>query len=186
VPDSLKTAFQTRNGRVVYDGGGVSPDVAVDRHEYAQITRSLIDNHLLFHYATEYVMDKDSLQSPKDFRLNDREYENFKSWLGSRTFNYQTALEAQLADLKLAVKEDPNQAFLQKSIDELGKAIERAKAKDLDTYKTEILRLLEQEIASRFYLERGMIESTFDKDPDILKAIEVVSDDRQYGAILKN
>jgi len=184
VPDSLKSAFQTQNGRTVYDGGGVDPDVEVAPREYAAITNSLMNNNLIFHFATQYHVENDTLVAPNDFRVSESLYAAFEQWLKSKEFDYKTDLEKQLAELKKVASEDPNQALLQSAIEKLEQKIDQAKRQDLKTYKEEIKMLMEQEIASRYYLERGIIESTFDKDKDILTALEVLNDDKRYQSIL--
>lgn len=186
VPDSLKSEFTTAVGRKVYDGGGVDPDIEVAKIEYAPVTKSLMENDLLFHYATKYHFDNDEISAPKEFRLKDAEYDQFKSWLKKQKFSYQTELEKQLAKLKKVALEDIHKKTVEPAIKALEQKIQETKTQDLETYRSEIQMLLEQEIATRFYLERGNIESTFDKDPDILKAVEVLSDLEQYNKLLSN
>lgn len=184
VADSLKSAFKTAAGRVVYDGGGVDPDVEVAKVDYAAITQGLLQNDLFFHYATDYYYSHDSIAHPKTFRLTDKEYSAFSAWVQNRKFRYQTDLEKQLEQLREVATTDPNFQTLQPAIKALEAKIDEAKRKDMDTYRVQIQMLLEQEIATRYYLERGMIESTFDKDPDILEAVQVLSDMNQYQSLL--
>ncbi len=186
VPDSLKSEFTTAVGRKVYDGGGVDPDIEVAKIEYAPVTKSLMENDLLFHYATKYHFDNEEISEPKEFRLKDAEYDQFKSWLKKQKFSYQTELEKQLTKLKKVALEDIHKKTVEPAIKALEQKIQETKTRDLETYRSEIQMLLEQEIATRFYLERGNIESTFDKDPDILKAVEVLSDLEQYNKLLSN
>lgn len=186
IPDSLISEFQTSRGRKVLDGGGVDPDIKVKQIDYAPVTMSLIENDLLFHFATEYHFGRDTLNGPKKFRLTDAEYNKFSMWVKSKKFSYQTELEEQLAVLKEVAKEDAHSKAIAPAIKSLENRIAETKTKDLETYRSQIQTLLEQEIASRYYLERGMIESTFEKDPDILKAVEVLSDMDQYNKILGN
>lgn len=184
VPDSLISEFKTARGRVVYDGGGVDPDVIIKEEVYAPITKSLLENNLMFNFATEYHFVNDSISNPKDFRLTEKEYQSFTTWLQSKEFSYQTELEKELDGLEKVAQTDTHFEIIKPVIEELQAKIEETKKKDLVTYKRQIITLLEQEIASRYYLERGMIESTFDKDRDILKAVEVLSDPAQYQALL--
>lgn len=185
VPDSLKTQFQTANGRLVYDGGGVDPDIRVETFEYAPVTVSLLDNNLIFHYATEYYYAHDKLDDPKAFRLTDQEYDAFVSWVKARNFSYQTDLESQLASLLEVAKNDAQFETVKPAIKGLEAKIAETKRRDLEVYRQQIQMLLEQEITSRYYLERGMIEATFDKDPDILTAVRVLTDMAEYNRILK-
>lgn len=185
VADSLKSEFKTSKGRVVYDGGGVDPDIAVSRIEYAPVTLSLLENNLIFHYATQYYYTKDTIAIPKVFRLTEAEYTAFTNWVKAKNFSYQSDLELQLDRLNAVAKEDLQFETVKPAIRALENKIEETKKRDLEIYRPEIQMLLEQEIASRYFLERGMIESTFDKDPDILKAVEVLQDMDEYRRILK-
>lgn len=186
VPDSLKNEFTTTSGRLVFDGGGIDPDVLVDGHDYAPVTLSLLENDLLFHFATKYHFENDSITNPKEYRLTEKEYAEFKTWLKSKKFSYQTEVEIYLEVLNTVAKKDVHFKEIKPTIAELESKITSSKQKDLQTYKIEIQILLEQEIASRYYLERGIIESTFEKDNDILMAIEILSDiDHRYNKILK-
>ncbi len=184
IPDSLKQAFQTANGRVVFDGGGVYPDVEVAEKDHAEITLALLKEGLLFDYANVYYYQHASIVKPKDFRLTKEAYDAFKQWLSNRTFSYETQLEKQLKKLEEVAQKDQAVSQFQSEINQLRKAIKQTKSRDLEAYKTEITGLLEQEIALRFYLQRGLIESTFDKDPDILKAIDILDDTATYQSIL--
>ncbi len=186
VPDSLITEFKTAKGRVVYDGGGVDPDILTEAPEFAPVTFSLLRNNLIFHYATEYHFKNDSIANPKDFRLNDKEYNTFMDWLTSKEFSYQTELELELETLEEIATDDAHYDSIKPAIATLKNKIKETKQKDLETYKRQIISILEREITSRYYLERGMIEATFDKDKDILMAVEVLSDEERYKAILGN
>jgi carboxyl-terminal processing protease len=185
VADSLKSEFQTSKGRKVYDGGGVDPDIEVKRIDYSPVTISLLENNLIFHYATKYYYTTDTIVSPKTFRMTDAEYTDFAAWVKAKNFSYQTELEEQLFNLSEVAKSDKQFETVKPAIIALESKIAETKKRDLEIYRSEIQMLLEQEIASRYFLERGMIESTFDKDPDILKAIELLQDMDEYRRILK-
>ena len=98
IPDSLKNEFYTLNGRKVFDGGGIDPDVAVEAMEYAPITRTLITNDLVFHYATEYFYAHEEMNpaTPNDVRLTDEEYAHFVTWLEDKDLTYETSVEKLL------------------------------------------------------------------------------------------
>lgn len=187
IPDSLKNEFYTLNGRQVFDGGGIDPDVEVDKLEFAPITRSLLKNDHIFYYATEYYYKNENLNpsSPDDLRLTDAEYNEFVKWLSGRDFDYVTRVEQETKDLIKIAKEEKKYTKLKSYFDELEKATKHNKNEDLVTFKEEIIMLLEQEIAGRYFFEKGIIESTFGKDPDIQAAITVLNDPAKYQSILK-
>lgn len=186
IPDSLKNEFYTVNGRKVYDGGGIDPDVEVESIEFAPVTKSLVKNDLIFHYATQYFYQNETINpaTPNDIRLSDEEYTAFVEWLGNKEFDYETKVEKRAEELIKTAKSEKKYSQLKKYLDELEKASMHNKEEDLITFKDEILMLLEQEVAGRYFYERGIIESTFGKDPDVQAAIQVLNDPSRYQSIL--
>lgn len=187
IPDSLKSEFLTINGRKVYDGGGIDPDVEVKKIDFAPITKSLMGDDHVFYYATEYYYQNENLnpQSPNDIRLSDTEYDQFKKWLSGREFDYETRVEKETKELIDIAKEEKRYETLKSHFDNLEKATAHNVERDLELFKEEIKMLLEQEIASRYFYEKGIIESTFGKDPDVQEAIAVLNDPVRYKSILK-
>lgn len=186
IPDSLKREFRTANGRLVYDGGGIDPDVEVESLDFAPITYSLMNKDLIFNYATEYYYKNDGKvpEVPNDVRLTDAEYNDFVKWLSNKEFDYTTNVEKKTEELIKTAKKEKEYESLKKYFDDLEKASKHNKNQDLITYKEEIQMLLEQELAGRYFLEKGIIESTFGKDPDVQTAIEVLNDPERYTKIL--
>ena len=186
IPDSLKNEFYTLNGRKVFDGGGIDPDVAVAAMDYAPITRALVTNDLIFHYATEYFYANQDMEpnSPGDVRLTDEAYQEFITWLEDKDLSYETRLEKSTMELVNTAKKEKKYEELKKYLDQLEEVSKHDSNEDLVTFKEEILMLLEQEIAGRYFYERGIIESTFGKDPDVQTAIEILNDQERYASIL--
>lgn len=186
IPDSLKNEFYTQNGRKVYDGGGIDPDIEVEAMEFAPITRSLMNNDLIFYYATEYYYSNEnkSPASPDDVRLTDAEYNEFVKWLSGKDFDYETKVEKRTEQLIQTAKAEKKYTQLKKYLDDLEKASRHDKNQDLITFKEEIQMLLEQELAGRYFYEKGIIESTFGKDPDVQAAIDILNDPERYQTLL--
>ncbi|QMU31292.1 S41 family peptidase [Adhaeribacter radiodurans] len=185
IPDSLRVAFKTTSGRVVYDGGGVSPDVEVTEKEYSQIAKTLANKGYFFDYATKYRVEHPTLANAKDFHLSDADYQKFVSFLANKDISYSTSVEKAMDELVKKSKDDKHFEDIKAEIDLIKKKISTNKANDLTRFKPEISELLEQEIASRYYFQKGMIESTFDDDQDIVAAINLLSDTPKYNAYLR-
>jgi len=186
IPDSLKVAFKTFNGRLVYDGGGLDPDLVVDKSTLAPITYSLVKNDLIFNYATGYVHNRvEEVKDAKVFRLSDKEYIQFTSWLGDKDYDYTTRVEKSIMQLIENAKDEQYYEDIKSQIESLRKATLHNKEQDLKTFKKEIKAILEQEIASRYFLQKGIIESSFEKDLDILAAVDILEDEKKYTATLK-
>lgn len=184
IPDSLKTEFKTLNGRVVFDGGGLKPDVELSPEEYAQVSYSLLQNDHIFNYATIYAHKHPQIEEPKSFALTDLEYNEFVTWLKDKEYSYTTEVEKTVEKLIASAKKEKYFTDIEKQILDLKKATLHNKSTDLITFKREIKTLLEQEIVSRYYQQRGAIESTFGEDPDIIKAVEVLQDGDTYARLL--
>ncbi|GAB4249556.1 MAG: S41 family peptidase [Ekhidna sp.] len=186
IPDSLKNEFFTLNGRKVFDGGGIDPDVEVEALEFAPVTRSLLQNDLIFHYATDFFYKNESrdYDKPKDVQLSDADYSQFLNWLSDKEFDYETRVEKKTDELIRVAKSEKKYAALKDHFDKLQKASAHNKDEDLKTFKDEIMMLLEQEIAGRYFFERGVIEATFEEDPDVQEAIKILNDPARYQAIL--
>ena len=185
IADSLKSTFQTSSGRSVLDGGGVDPDILIAPSKFATVSYRLMQKDLIFNYATKYYFDHDTLTSARDFELSPPEFQQFLAWLGNQAFDYQTPLEIKLKQALDLAKETARSEQVHQSIIELKALLQSEKKKDLIQYEGEIKQLLEQDIVSRYYLQEGIIEASFDTDPDILKAVEILEDSEAYDGILK-
>jgi carboxyl-terminal processing protease len=184
-PDSLRTAFKTQAGRTVYDGGGVAPDVDVPDHEIADITRVLLQKSYLFDFATRYRSEHASIVPAREFKLSEADYQKFIAYLQGKNVSYSTDAEKALADLTKKVKEDKHYEDVKIELETMRRKVGANKSNDLLRFKPEIKELLEQEIVSRYYFEKGRVESAFDDDPNILAAVAVLNDPVRYAALLK-
>ena len=186
VPDSLKSTFYTTNGRAVFDGGGIDPDIEVKGEDISAAAYSLQNKGIIFDYATEYFYAHPEIASAEEFALTDKEYEEFKTYAKSKDYTYNTLVEKHLEEMIEHANEEKYYDLIKDQLNDLDRVTEKSKEKDLDIYKSQIKMLLEEEIAGRYYLERGAIESTFDKDPDVQAAIKVLNNPQELGKILSN
>jgi len=184
VADSLRTAFKTANGRVVYDGGGVSPDVEIKREPYTPITLSLISKDLIFDYASTYYLAHPTIAKAADFQISDSEYQDFVKWLANKEFDYTTKVEASIKDLAATAQKEKYYDEIKDQLEALKKRMAHNKESDLEKQKAEIKEVLEQEIVSRYYFEKGAKEAGFDDDPEIQEAIKLLNDPARYQQIL--
>jgi carboxyl-terminal processing protease len=184
VPDSLKVAFKTRNGRLVYDGGGVMPDVVLKVKETPDILQALKRENLLFEFASEYRFKHASISEAKSFDVDDALFNEFKNWLAAKEYSYETALEAHLENLVTAAADEPHFDAISTDFDALIATLKAAKADDLQRFKAPIKEALEEEIVKRYYLQRGEVESGFDDDQELLAAIDILNDSAEYKQIL--
>lgn len=182
--DSLKVAFKTTNGRTVYDGGGVTPDITVAQDSVSLILISLVSKSFLFDYATEYHAKHPSIGDARTFNLTDAEYQDFVNWLKGKDYTYTTKVEKSLDEMTKQSKQEKYYDAMKAQLEQMKKVINQDKENDLIKFKAQIIEYLEEEIASRYYLQKGIIESSFDSDKDVQAAIEVLNDKVKYKKIL--
>ncbi|MFK7900202.1 MAG: S41 family peptidase [Cyclobacteriaceae bacterium] len=188
VPDSLITEFKTKNGRKVFDGGGVNPDITTKQQEVSEILRGLVNQNMLFDYATEYYFkNKENVSSPKEFILTDSEYNEFVSWLTTKEFTYKNKVERRLENLNELIEKD-SLAYLNISSDlkAIEEKVKNSKKEELLFYKKEIKALLEEDIVSRKFYQKGMLESALQHDNDIKEALALFNDTKRYNSLLGN
>ncbi|MBO4587292.1 MAG: S41 family peptidase [Bacteroidales bacterium] len=185
VPDSLKTAFKTRNGRTVYDGFGIEPDVEVEQEYMSALSVALVQKFLIFNYATQFVKQHPTIAPPSQFEITDEIYDDFRRYLSDKEYNYSTSTEKYLDDLKTIAKEEKYYDEVESDIAALEAKLKTDKNRDLTKYREEISEMLKSEILSRYYYQKGRVEGSLIHDKDVLKAVEILSDKAQYTKILK-
>lgn len=185
IPDSLKSEFTTKNGRSVYDGGGLVPDFEVQSRYFSSVTAALISKGFIFLYANEYVYQNASIESADIFNLTDDEYTQFINWINKQNFEYTTRVEKEIQELEDQAKEEKFYASLKADIEHLKNSIKQNKEGDMIKFKDEIKLSLEQEIISRYYLSKGDIEASLVHDADVLRAVEVLDDNTLYNQTLQ-
>lgn len=184
VADSLKSEFKTKKGRVVYDGGGLDPDVDIEPEYYAPITQSLVGTGLIFDYATEYYYKRKSIPPAAEFSLTNDEYKQFVMWLSDKEYDYTTQVEEELVKLEESAKKEKYFKDIESQLNDLKNKVRHNKEKDLQKFSNEIKQVLQEEIASRYYLQKGSVEASFKDDADIQKAVELLKDTAAYQQVL--
>ena len=186
ISDSLKTKFKTKNGRIVMDGGGVEPDVKTPTKEALRIISTLNTKFFVFDYATQYVAKHASIASSKDFQLTDADFDDFVKWLEQKDYSYKTKTEEALAKFKdIAEKENYFDA-IKNDYTMVQKSLSHDKTQDLLKNKKEIMRLLQDEIVTRYYYQRGRFQNQLKDDVEVKEAISVLSNPTRYNNILSN
>lgn len=184
VPDSLKKEFKTRNGRKVFDGGGVDPDIAVEQKPYSKITQSLLSKQLIFDYATYYRNRHESIPAARDFKITDEIFADFKAYLSDKDYDYTTQSEQALEELKKKAEQEKYYDAIREQYDKLKATLTHDKQADLDKNRSELCELLQEEIARRYYFQKARYESTFSIDEDVQEALKIVKDKKRYAEIL--
>lgn len=182
--DSLKTEFKTKNGRSVYDGSGIYPDVYIAPYTYHQITQSLLSKYLLFDYASSFVQKNPQILPAKDFHLSDTDYASFVAYLSNKDYSYQTETEAMLQTLLKQAEKEKTYTELKTELETLKTKVYLTKKDDLTQYKPEIKRVLESEIVQRYFYDKGKAQQAFQYDNELKEAIKLLNNKANYNAIL--
>lgn len=175
VPDSLKKTFHTSKGRPVYDGGGITPDIDIEAQYYSRPVISLIYSGILSDFAIEYYSEHESVPSPSELTLTDEDYEDFIKFASGKEFDSRTESEIEMENVLKAFRREG----LGDDIEGADEAIEALKDR-LSLSKEEFLRanrdiirhLLEDEIAIKYYFQRGGTESALRWDTQLQEAVE--------------
>jgi carboxyl-terminal processing protease len=184
IPDSLFASFTTLNGRIVEDGHGIQPDVEVDNEKISDVTQALMKQNLIFHFATNYTLQNDSISAAKDFKLVDKDFKEFMKFVKSRNFEYESNTDKKMQALKEAAEEEKFTEVIDQQIKALEKKLAQQEEDELLKNKEEILRFLQSEIVSRYYFQKGKIENGLVDDPYLIEAMNYLNDISAYNEIL--
>lgn len=185
IADSLMVTFKTKNGRSVKSGGGVSPDIAVGTEKLSAIAGALYSKNYFFDYATQYNKTHKTLPAPEQFSLNTNDFTEFSNWLGAKDYAYKTKTEILLDSLVSAAQQDKLYDAGKTEIAALKAKVMHDKKQDLLKNKEEVMRILENEIASRYYFQKGRIVQSLRNDEIVSKAVEILGKPDQLQALLQ-
>lgn len=183
--DSNAVAFKTKNGRTVYDYGGVEPDVVIKPETYSTILLAMLEKRIIFNYANEFKFNNNKIPPVENFVFTDQMYEDFLSYAVNQNIEYETYTERQIANLEQSVKDDKFSEAVNKEINQLKELVKKEKSKDLERYKKEIKELLYLEIVSRYYYQKGRLQASLQIDPEMIKAKDLLHNLHEYTALLK-
>ncbi len=185
IPDSLITDFKTRNGRIVRNGGGITPDIAMQPESLSQLASELYIRNYIFDYATSYYWSHPAPASLTQAKFTDRDFNDFRDFLMKRKFSYETNTEESLKDLITNAKKEKYYDINKQLFADLEKDLHPSLEKDLNTFRPEIEQLIEEELLGRYFYEAGSIEWTLKTDKQVSKADEILNNKAEYGSILE-
>ena len=171
IPDSLTHEFKTAHGRVVRDGGGITPDVKLDFHEYSRLTYSLVTYGILEQYALEFVRHHASIPPVEEFHLSDADYEDFIAFAKGKEFDYRSSAKTYFDRAKEELKRDGLDTAMQAELDALEKSLNMEKEDFLRLKKDEIVPFIEEEIAVRYYFQEAGVKIRIRYDDALRQAI---------------
>lgn len=184
IPDSLTTVFHTAAGREVRDGGGIRPDIEVKGDKLPNILFYLMNDDLIFDYATQYCLDHPSLTDIDSLVITDADYAGFKELVKSRDFKYDRESEKILKTLKEVAEFEGYMDGASEEFKALEKKLNHNLDRDLDYFAKPIKEQLAEEIATRYFYQKGAVMQRLKDDDDLKKAIEVLTNPEKYKLIL--
>jgi carboxyl-terminal processing protease len=184
IADSLLKVFKTKNGRDVIDGRGIEPDVKVELENLSRLTATIYANNLIFNYATRYHSEHSTIAEAGKFALTDAEYDAFKTYVLGEEFTYSTASEEMLKKMKETAEKEGFYEDSKAEYEALMARVVPSKERDLEKFRSEIKYLLENEIISRYYYQKGRAIDAFRNDLYVEKALEILKNRSTYNTIL--
>lgn len=181
LPDSLRVPFKTRNGRTVYDGGGVQPDVEIPNANLPDRVQKIIDQDYLFNYCTQLLIKNGLPTDPLLFKFTD--YQDFKSYLKLQGFDDHHPVKQKIAELQ-NLTGSSEYASLMTSLDQMKTQASDLHWKSLDQYQELLNHLIEEEIALRVGYQNAAIQKKMQHDPVVKKAMQVLADPIRYKKLL--
>jgi len=189
IPDSLTHEFKTRGGRTVRDGGGIKPDVEMKGDSLASITAGLFSTgadstEVVTQYVVNYVAKHPTIAAPSEFRLTDADYDEFKAMVINSGFKYDLGTGKMFDELVKVAQIEGRYSEAQAEFDALKAKLSNNLPADLDRHREVIQSLLEENIVTCYYYQRGAAESMLKYDKQVARALELLKDKEAYGKLL--
>jgi carboxyl-terminal processing protease len=183
--DSLKREFKTKNGRKVFDGAGLDPDLPIKHDEFSRLVIELANAGFIFEFASKYCGEHPTPpNSLIDFKLTDEEYRNFTEWMKEQKFNYSSELEKRANELLTSAKEEKYFDDMKTTLIELQNKVNQYRGTSLIRFKSELAPILEEQIGFHYKLSEGQIEVSLHRDREIIEAKKILADHAGYKKLL--
>jgi len=183
IPIEERVAFKTSNGRTVYDGGGVMPDVKLEDVRDTELIRDLREGDYIFKFVNQYKKNIPETLTPGSYVFND--WKSFLSYLDKVDFTYTSEAQDELQKFYDKAHEEGLLNKVNKAYTSLQSEIEKAHRDALEEQKSTIISLIEEEIVGRSFYEKGRIMQKIARDPEIKEAVALINDQARYSAILQ-
>lgn len=186
--DTLGPEFKTANGRIVYEGHGIQPDVKIEPEMLSTITAHLYAQNMIFKYANKFYREHKTIAPPEEFEITDEIYNDFVNFVEEQDFSYTSESEKDFEELIKTAKLEGYYDNIKEQLDVLEKELRSHKDNDLINNKEEISEILKMEIVGRYYFQKGKIISSLKDDPELNRAVEILLDsngENEYENLLK-
>jgi len=186
IPDSLITKYNTKKGRIVFDGGGVAPDIAIEDETLSNLSANLITQSMVFDYATYFNSKTEKIAGPEEFTITPDIYADFIEFVKKQDFKYESKTEEEFDKLMDVAKREKYYDLSKNESDALKAKIGHNIDQDFEHFKKEISEMMTDEIVSRYYYQKGAIKAALKGDQDVDKALEILHKPEGYAAIFSS
>jgi carboxyl-terminal processing protease len=171
IPDSLTREFKTAGGRIVRDGGGITPDVDLDLSQYSRLTYSIVLGGVLDRYVIDYARRHESIPAVEDFHFSDEDFEDFITFAKEQDFDYRSSAKTYFDQMKKELEKEGLAEAMTSELEAMEKAIEMDKERVIRLKKDELIQFIEEEIATRYWFQEAGIQIRLRYDEQLKKAL---------------
>lgn len=172
IPDSLTKEFRTAGGRIVRDGGGITPDVEIDLPEYSRLVYSLVLGGVVDQYVIDYSRRHDSIPAVDEFHFDDKDFEDFITFAKTQDFDYRSSAKTYYDQMKKELEKDGLVEAMSEELKALEKALEMDKERFIRLKKEEIVPFIEEELATRYWFQEAGVKVRLRYDQQLKTALE--------------
>lgn len=185
IPDTLISEYQTKNGRTVFDGGGISPDIKIEAQKYSNVTFAVVAQQMIFDFATQYTIENKNIAPATEFEIDDETFKRFVEFVKAKDdFKYKSLSQDKLKELIKTAKREDYYSAAEEEFNKLEEMLRLDVEKDLNLFKDEIKELMSIEITKRYYYQKGAILTGLRKDMELDEAISLFKDPSRYDGLL--
>ena len=171
IPDSLTREFKTVSGRIVRDGGGITPDVEIDFQDYSRLVYALVLGGVIDQYVIDYCRRHESIPAVDDFHFSDEDFEDFISFAKTQEFDYRSSAKTLYDQMKKELVKDGLADSMSEELAALEKALEMDKERFIRLKKDEIIPFIEEELATRYWFQEAGVKVRLRYDEQLKKAL---------------
>ena len=171
IPDSLTKEFRTASGRIVRDGGGITPDVDIEIPQYSRLVYSLVLSGVIDQYVISYARRHESIPAVDDFHFSDEDFEDFIEFAKTQEFDYRSSARTYYDQMKKELEKDGLAEAMAEELNALDKALEMDKERFIRLKKDEIVPFIEEELATRYWFQEAGVKVRLRYDEQLKKAL---------------
>lgn len=173
IPDSLTHEFKTAKGRIVRDGGGITPDIELKAPNYSRLVYSLVIYGVIDQYAMNFVKTHDSIPAAEDFHLSDAEFNDFVEFAKTKDFDYRSSAKTMFDQMRKELEKDGLADGVSGQLDAIDKVLEIDKEQFIRLKKDEIVPFIEEELVVRYQYQKAGVKLRLRYDTQLQEALEL-------------